>query len=193
MKKFNYVIVVLAALALLSTACATTKDQRKGGANAAAEQQAVSDSFSRLSKSQPVPSFDWSQQRQTAIDVESAQATGAVTTTAGYLEGVGLIWWCPSIGAPVASTSQLSASKQWVDLPGDHTTGRVEVDQGEPTGIYVGQSSGTWTICLDNNGKKFPVYWEGYVHSTIGVISNYPADKRINVTGLTFNVTDPPK
>lgn len=175
-------------LLLTGTAC-TNMDQRHSGANAAAEQKAVSDSFGRMSNSQPPPSFDWSQVRQTVIDVESAQSTGAASTTAFYLEGVGLIEWCPSIGSPVASTTQLSATKQWVDLPGDHTRDLREVDQGEPTGIYPGQSSGTWTLCLDNNGKKFAHYWEGYVSSDIGVRS-YPAEKRVAITGSTFNFTD---
>jgi hypothetical protein len=185
------IIVGTLSLALLLTgvACDTSRQQRQAGRNAAAEQKAVGDSFSRMSNSQPPPSFDWSQVRQTLIDVEAAQATGATSTSAFYLEGIGLIEWCPSIGSPVASTAQLSASKQWVDLPDDHTRERKEVDQGEPTGVYVGPSSGTWTICLDDNGKKFAHYWEGYVSSDIG-IRPYPAEKRVQITGSTFNFTN---
>lgn len=183
---------MLAVLVCAGAACNTVK-QKQAGKTAAEEQTRVGDAFSRMSNSQPVPTFDWSQERQTLIDVETARANGATTTTAFYLEGIGLIEWCPSIGAPVASTSQLSASKQWVDLPGDHTTDLKEVDQGESTGVYVGQSSGTWTLCLDNNGKKFAVYWEGYVHSTVGIVSSYPADKRLTITSSTYNFTEPPK
>lgn len=186
--------ILAAGLLLSGAACnLNSKDQKQAGKNAAEEQKAVSDGFSRLSNSQQIPSFDWSQERQTLIDVEKARATGAVTTTAFYLEGVGLIGWCPSIGAPVASTYQLSADQQYVDLPGDHTTDRVQVQQGEPTGVYVGSSSGTWTLCLDNNGKKFAKYWEGYVDSTVGVVSSYPADKRIVITSATFDFTEAPK
>lgn len=185
---------LVAALLLSGAACnLNSKTQKQSGKNAAAEQQAVSDGFSRLSNSQQIPTFDWSQERQTLIDVERARATGAVTTTSFYLEGVGLIGWCPSIGAPVPSTFQLSADQQWVDLPGDHTTTRVQVQQGEPTGVYVGPSSGTWTLCLDNNGKKFAKYWEGYVDSVVGVVSSYPADKRIVITSPTFDFTEAPK
>lgn len=189
MKKFTIGALAIALL-ITGAACDTTHERKQSGVNAAAEQKAVSNSFGRMASSQPPPALDWSQVRQTLIDVETAQATGASTTTAFYLEGVGLIGWCPSIGAPVASTTQLSASKQWVDLPGDHTRNLVEVDQGEPTGVYVGPSSGTWTLCLDDNGKKFARYWEGYVDTTIGVVSNYPAEKRVQVTGSTFNFTD---
>lgn len=188
MKKLG--IIAIIPILAFGAGCTTSKQQKQAGRNAAAEQKAVGDSFGRMQNSQPPPAFDWSQVRQTLIDVESAQATGATSTTAFYLEGIGLIAWCPSIGAPVASTAQLSASKQWVDLPGDHTQDRMEVDQGEPTGVYVGQSSGTWTLCLDDNGKKFARYWEGYVDTTIGVVSNYPDEKRVRVTGSTFNFTD---
>lgn len=190
-KKF---LIVVASLALLSgTACRTSKQNKTAGKDHATEQKAVSDGFARQVNSQPVPVFDWSQVRQTLIDVEGAQATGALSTTAFYLEGIGLIGWCPSIGSPVASTAQLSSSKQFVDLPGDHTNSLVEVDQGEPTGIYPGGSSGTWTVCLDDNGKKFAHYWEGYVSSDIGVNDSYPAEKRVRITSPTFNFTDPPK
>lgn len=189
----RYFAIVLVPVMLLGSACMSSKQNKAAGKDHAAEQKAVSDGFNRQEKSQPVPTFDWSQVRQTLIDVEGAQATGATTTTAFYLEGIGLIGWCPSIGAPVASTAQLSASKQFVDLPGDHTNSLVEVDQGEPTGIYPGASTGTWTICLDDNGKKFGHYWEGYVASDIGINSSFPADKRVKITSSTYNFTEPPK
>lgn len=185
------IVVGLVALALLGTGCnLNSKEAKQGGKNTAAEQKAVSDGFSRLADSQPIPSFDWSQERQTVIDVEKVRATGATTTTAGYLEGVGMIWWCPSFGAPVPSTYQLSADEQWVDIPDDHERTRFNVQQGEPTGIYVGPSSGTWTLCLDDNGKKFAKYWEGYVDSTVGIVSSYPADKRIVIQSSTYDFTE---
>lgn len=194
MRKIGIAVFALVVI-LTGVACemGSPKENKSAGRNASEEQRRVGDGFGRLANSQPVPTFDYSQERQTLIDVESARATGATTTTALYLEGVGLVQWCPSIGAPVASTSQLSASQQWVDLPGDESRTLYQTDQGEPTGVYVGQSSGTWTLCLDDNGKKFAVYWEGYVHSTIGIVSSYPADKRLVITSSTFNFKDAPK
>lgn len=184
------ILTAVLGLMLLLGACTSPKASHTAGDNAASEQTAVGTSFNRLSKSQQIPSFDYSQIRQTLIDVETVQATGAVTTSAGYLEGIGLVWWCPSIGLPVPSTDQLSASGSYVDLPGDGTRTPALVDQGEPTGLYVGQSSGTYTLCLDDNGKKFVKYWEGYVDSTVGVVSSYPSDKRIVITDSTFNFTE---
>lgn len=186
------VVAVLFAVLVLG-ACEASKQAKKGGETANQEQEAVQTGFNRLNKSQQIPTFDWSQERQTLIDIETLRAVGAETTSVGYLEGVGLIWWCPSLGAPVPSTYQLSGSTQYVDLPGDHTRDRFSLEQGEPTGVYVGESSGTWTICLDDNGRKFGQYWEGYVSSTTGTLGNLPADKRVVTRSATFKFTEKPK
>ncbi len=193
MKKLIAAIAGTMLIASLAACTETDDSQQKGGNTAKAEQLAVQTGFNRLSTTQQIPTFDWSQERQTLIDVETIRATGATTTTAGYLEGIGIIWWCPSVGAPVPGTYQLSASTQWVDLPGDRTYELKPVDQGEPTGVYIGPSTGTWTICLDDNGRKFAKYWEGYVDSTTGIVTSYPAEKRVKVADITFKFTDNPK
>lgn len=185
-------MLVAVAVLLTVAACAPSEESSKGADTAKQEQDAVQTGFNRLNNAQQIPVFDWSQERQTVIDVETIRATGATSTTAGYLEGIGMIWWCPSAGAPVPSTYQLSGSTQYADLPGDDSRQYLPLDQGEPTGVYVGESSGTWTLCLDDNGKKFAKYWEGYVDSTVGIVSSYPADKRVVVDDLTFQFTEQP-
>lgn len=186
-------IVGVVFLSTFAGTCGSSKSQQKGGKTAAQEQGAVQTGFNRLSNTQPIPQFDFSQERQTVIDVETARANGAITTTVGFLEGVGLVWWCPSVGSPVPSTYQLSGSQQYVDLPGDGERKLSPIDQGEPTGVYVGPSSGTWTLCLDDAGKKFAVYWEGYVKSTIGKVDGLPGDKRERIGQSTFTFTEKPK
>jgi hypothetical protein len=190
--KLRIAVVGIATLVMLTACTGNSEESEKGGRAATEEQQAVATGFERLTKSQQVPVFDWSQERQTVIDVETIRATGATSTTAFYLEGVGMIGWCPSAGAPVPSTYQLTGSTQWVDLPGDESRVLYGVEQGEPTGVYIGGSSGTWTLCLDDNGNKFAKYWEGYVDSTVGIITSYPADKRVVVEDLTFEFTEAP-
>lgn len=192
--KLTKILLVLIALTLLAVGCTDSNEgAQRGGDNAVDEQQQIQTGFNRLSDAQQIPTFDWSQERQTVIDVETARATGAVSTTAGYLEGVGLVWWCPSQGAPVPSTYQLSATEQWVDIPGDEHEELYNIDQGEPTGVYVGDSSGTWTMCLDDNGNTFAKYWEGYVDSTIGVVTTYPAELRVRLDEATFEFTENPE
>lgn len=190
------ILIAGAALAgaVTLTACLDNgESNRQAGQNVSSEQQAVSTGFARLANTQQVPSFDWSQERQTLIDIETLRANGATTTTAGYLEGVGLIWWCPSLGAPVPSTYQLSATTQYIDLPADDNRDLYPVDQGEPTGVYIGQSTGTWTICLDDQGRKIGKYWEGYTDSTTGIVTSYPPEKRVTVTDVGFTFTDKPR
>lgn len=116
--------------------------------------------------------------------METVRATGAPST-----EGVGLEFWCPSIGAPVPSTYQLSANESWVDIPGDESRELFNVQQGEPTGVYVGDSNATWVICLDDQGRSFGQYWEGPVGATVASVENLPADKRIQPTDIQFEFT----
>ena len=188
MKK-RIVIGVLSFMLLLG-ACTDTPSKKasakQGGENVRAEQEAVATGFARLTKSQQIPTFDWSQERQTVIDAETIRATGSTSTTMFFIEGVGMIQWCPSSGAPVPSTYQLSASQQYVDIPKDDTRQKFPTDQGEPTGVYVGDSAGTWVICLDDSGNKFGVYWEGPVGSTVGVVGGLDQAKRVRVDEITY-------
>lgn len=190
MRKLSVIIAAL-AVAITVTACKQGDESaKKGGETAQQEQQAVQTGFNRLSKSQQIPTFDWSQERQTLIDVETIRATGATSTSSGYSEYGNLIWWCPSAGAPVPSTYQLSSSQQYVDLPGDESRGRYPIDQGEPTGVYVGPSNGTWVVCLDDAGQRIGQYWEGPVNVTVGVVNGLPSDKRVRVAESTFTFED---
>lgn len=191
MKRIAIGIIGLIALVAIAAGCdwGTSEENRQAGNNAASEQQAVSDSFSQLVDSQQIPSFNFSQERQTVIDAETVRATGATSTALFYIEGVGLEFWCPSIGAPVPSTYQLSANESWVDIPGDESRELFNVQQGEPTGVYVGDSNATWVICLDDQGRSFGQYWEGPVGATVASVENLPADKRIQPTDIQFEFT----
>lgn len=188
------VCVILASFGLAGCFNNDAGDQaaKKGGQTALKEQEAVQTGFNRLALAQQLPTFDWSQERQTLIDVQTIRATGAVSTAMGYLEGVGLIWWCPAKGAPVPSSYQLSGKGQWVDLPGDESRARYKIDQGEPTGVYVGGSSGTWVLCVDDEGKAFAQYWEGYINVTVGVVEGLDPAKRVTVDRYTFDVKNDP-
>lgn len=117
--------------------------------------------LSRYQKNQPVPQYDWSQYRQTLIDVESAQVHGVATTTFFFNQGVrGPVKVCPSIGFAMPSTAQLTAPDQVV---GYESTPAV-VAQSENNGVYTGDSSGTYVVCVSASGVKFISYWEGFVH-----------------------------
>lgn len=111
---------------------------------------------------QPDPVADWSQYRQTLNDVESAQIHGMATTSFEFNQGVqDPIFICPSIGYPIASTSQVTNPQQVVGSS-------AVVGQSEPNGTFPGNSTGTYFVCAAPDGTKYPKYWEGYVDTIPG-------------------------
>lgn len=191
--------IIFAVLAIVAVVFTTASSCDNGTASDAEdtireEQRAITIGLERMSKSQAVPSFDWSQERQTVIDVQTIRAQGATTTSMFTLNGVGVVLWCPSIGAPVPATSQLTASQQYIDIAGDHTRTNFPVDQMEPTGDYVGDTAATWTVCLDDNGSKFGVMWEANVGSITAVVNveqMFPDAQRLRPENITFEFTEP--
>jgi hypothetical protein len=126
---------------------------------------------------QDVPKFDWSQHRQTIIDIEKAQANTVATTTFFFNEGIQEpVKSCPSIGFPIASTTQLTNPQQW-------TSGGGNVAQMEPTGVFTGESSGTYVVCVTPAGIKYITYWEGNVHAEGGPAKWNPSTHLIELNG----------
>lgn len=153
------------------------------------ESTAAATGFTRLIKSQQIPVFDYSQERQTLIDVLGVRARGTHGTAIVTSMTGELLWWCPTQGAPVPSTYQLTPSQQYVDIPSDETKSKLPVDQGEQTGVYTGESAATWVICLDDAGTPFGQYDEANVRWTAGIVSGLPADKRARVDEITYDFT----
>mgnify|MGYP001607788218 CR=1 FL=1 len=102
---------------------------------------------------QPMPLFDYSQDRNTLIQVynakNEARQTWAVDTA---LDGTP-IWSCPSYGFPIPVTTQLTNPEQQIG------TG-VTVPQAEPNGLYTGQTTATYVLCIRPNGDVVPIYAE---------------------------------
>jgi hypothetical protein len=188
--------LLVCALIAAASACSLNPNpssSKEAGENATKEQESIATGFGRLTDSQPVPSFDYSQERQIVIDTETIRAEGTHgTAVATTLDG-SLLWWCPTTGAPVPSTYQLSSETQYVDIPGDRSHERFPLEQGEPTGVYVGDSAATWSICLDDNGNPFAKYEEANVGWTSGVVNGLPAEQRAQVDEITFAFTVPDK
>lgn len=160
MRKCLVLVVVSVALTFM-VACDTQPS------SITSDQQQTDTQLKRYQANQPVPQFDWSQLRQTAIDVESAQVHGVATTTFFFNLGVQHpVKTCPSIGFPVASTAQLTNPDQVVW--GSNGASGV-VGQQEPNGVYTGESSGTYVVCVAaRSGAKYISYWEGFVHTEGG-------------------------
>lgn len=165
MKKF--VPIALAGIAVVSlTACGKKQTVQSREFRS---QDAISANFE---KTQPVPVFSFSQLRQNLAEIESAQAHGVQTTTFFFNMGErDPIQSCPSIGAPIPTTAQITNPEQPLrdnSQPLNNGGGNVTVGQMEPTGVYGGNSTGTYVMCIGGNGKPYADYWEGFVQTIFG-------------------------
>lgn len=154
------------------------------GGNAAigSDQRASTTQLSRYEANQPIPQSDFSQYRQTLLDVEQAQIHGVATTTFFYNMGSNVpVKSCPSLGYPVASTSQLTNPEQ---ITRATTNSSYEViPQLEPNGTYTGDSSGTYVACVSPTGQPYVSYWEGSVETEGGAAHYDSASSQIVLDG----------
>lgn len=161
----------LAAAAIIGLSVVGLAAGCTGNTAASQDQSTVNKQLGAFEQSQPVPFNNWSQYRQTLIDIEQAQIHGVATTSFFFNQGVQDPYMsCPSIGFPVASTSQLTNPTQVSNGGGNQNTSNenVTIDQSEPNGAYTGQSTGTYVICVLPNGSKEPQYAEQFVHTVGG-------------------------
>ena len=158
MKKI--VAIVLVLFAIVVTACETGSDARR--ADEAISEQILTD----LQNAHPVPKFARSQLRQNLVELVTAQAQTTQTTTFFFNMGIeSPVNFCPSIGFPIPATAQLTNPQQ--KEPG-RGGGNIALPQVEPTGVYTGDTTGTYVMCIDGLGQAYAVYWEGFVQSITG-------------------------
>lgn len=161
-------LLTLAAVAIAAT---LTLSACSGGASSSSntkeQTQQNADSAAFLT-AQPVPHFDWSQIRQTLIDVEGAQAHTIQTTSFFFMMGMDHPYLiCNSVGFPVASTTELTNPQQ-VEHHSSDGGGNAVINQPDPTGVYSGNSAGTYVLCINQNGQAEMQYAEPDVHTVAG-------------------------
>lgn len=180
MKKIKWLMVVVAVL-LVAAGCSSG-----GGKPASAakkDQNTAAIALGNFQTNQPVPVFNKSQLRQNLIDIETAQSQTTQTTTLFYNQGVAKpVWSCPSIGFPIASTDQLTNPQQVISDRGDRNGGNVPIPQIEANGVYTGDSSGTYVICVNAQGQPYAFYWEGFVGTITGP-ATVGVDGAVTLTG----------
>lgn len=156
MKRVIIAIMAVLALTVGLSACEETDSAR-------AQDEATSEAMlTDFQKNQPVPRARYSQKRQNMIEVQAAQQTGLSTTSFFFLEGLGVVSSCPSIGYPIATTDQLTNPMQIAEW-GGNGGGPAILPQIEPNGVFTGNSTGTYVMCINGAGEAYPQYWEGYV------------------------------
>jgi len=166
MKKVIKTVLAIGSSAVLAAGCAKPTSPA-----AEADRHASEQLLQTYQKSQPVPSFDWSQLRQNLIEIETAQVRTTQTTSFFFNAGsTDPIQACPSIGFPIPSSYQLSNPQQIVGAPVGGGTGwsNEVIPQLEPNGVFTGDSSATYVMCVNGSGKTYAAYWEGFVLTISG-------------------------
>ncbi len=172
--------VLGAALLLTVTLGACTAHRSKATKLEQQQQNAISKT---LVQNQPLPQFNYSQLRQNLIEVETAEAQGVQTTTFFFNLGArDPIQTCPSIGAPIATTQQLSNPLQSEVRGGDHG-GVAVIGNLEPNGTYTGDSAGTYVMCIGGDGQPYANYWEGFVQTVFAPAEWDAATHSVKITG----------
>lgn len=125
-----------------------------------AEEKGVQAQQSQYREAQPVPYFDYSLERDVAIQLYKARNEEVTTHTVwrsdtGVIEGD-----CPSIGYPLPYDTSLTNPLEYV------ANGGV-VEMAEPNGLYSSKNSiSTWVRCVVNVSDKdviAPIYIESKV------------------------------
>lgn len=159
MKKFA--MSVLAASVLLS-GCIESKKTESSKTSAAVERQQ-----SQFSAAQPIPTYDWSLERDLLIQLYNIRNMKALTHSVwrsdyGLIEGD-----CASIGFGIpydtSLTNPLVATDTSQSGDVDRHIGRAlsSIEQPEPNGIFASKNtSATWVMCAGAAGTIEPVYIE---------------------------------
>lgn len=176
-KTIGITAAAIAALAL--TGCNSHPSAQQ------AEQNAQTADTTSLEQSQPIPHYNYSQIRATAIDAETISANGTQTTSFFFQMGnPDPIFSCPSLGEPVANTAQLSNPEQIAPISGKYGGGATNLPQMDPNGIYApSSSSGTYVICVNGSGGKTLEYWEGDVMTVTAAATWDRSTHSLKVTG----------
>lgn len=139
MRKWSLFAIVL--LAIVSTACQGSETTT---ANAVEVQQ------QQYVKVQPIPFYEFSLERDVAIQLYNARNEARNTHTVVYTQMGQPLWDCPSIGFPIPYDVQLTNPLK--------TNG---IEQAEPNGLYSSKNTAaTWVLCVDDAGNVTPVYAE---------------------------------
>ena len=176
MKKL--VIGMVVALSLVAVGCTGTEDNATEK-----DSQTAQDQLTQFKQAQPVPVFSQSQLRQNLIDIQTAQANATATTSFFFNQGVAdPVHSCPSVGFPIPGTYQLT-NPQGVVRIGGVDSARFALPQLEATGVYTGETTSTTAICIDESGKGYAFYWEGFVSTVAGPATWNTETKPVEMTG----------
>lgn len=151
-------ILILALVAIGLVACSAPRNANQQDQRVVDEQQRI------YQTNQPVPMFNWSQERDTLIQLYVMQNESRQTYTVIQSQGTGqTLFECPSRGTALPADTQLTNPLQIsVIQPQGATSWYADVvEQAEPNGTYSSKNTdATWIMCVRANGEIAPVYTE---------------------------------
>lgn len=129
------------------------------------DKEAVEKQQSHYQVSQPLPRFDYSLERDVAIQLYKARNERVATHTVwrsdmGAVEGD-----CPSIGYPIPYDTSLTNPLQGTRVSANG--GVTSIEQAEPNGLFASKNSvATWVRCV-SEVKGEPVEAPVYIESKV--------------------------
>lgn len=125
--------------------------------------KAVERQQSQYAKAQPVPTYDFSLERDLLIQLYNIR-NRRVSTHSLWRSDHGIIEGdCPSMGFGIPYDTSLT--NPWMatdeDQRGRHNNAVTSIGQAEPNGIFAStNTSATWVMCVGDGGLIEPVYIE---------------------------------
>lgn len=130
---------------------------------------------SQYGKAQPVPTFDWSLERDLVIQLYKLRNDVGVATHSVWRSDTGLIEYdCPSMGYGIPYDTSLTNPQQAVttdeygrrhlDVGTYPLSSLTSIGQAEPNGIFAStNTAATWVMCIAPGGVLEPHYIEAKV------------------------------
>jgi hypothetical protein len=151
------VLLVIGTGVLTSSGCGESQEAR--------DQQVVQQQQSQYAKGQPIPTYDWSLERDLVIQLYDVRNQRIATYSVwrsdyGMIEGD-----CPSMGYGIPYDTSLT-NPQMATIVGDTVgvRGVATIGQAEPNGVFAStNTSATWVMCVGSGGVIEPHYVESHV------------------------------
>lgn len=125
-------------------------------------QKVVNQQQAIYEKNQPLHQYEFSRERAAIQALYDYRIRDGIDTWTVWLGGgTGEpIDMCPSKGFPLPYTT--SMTNPWQVTNGGYAegTGNVTTGQAEPNGLYPGDTTATWVLCVGDDGRVYPEYVE---------------------------------
>lgn len=193
MNKFTWLILVIVSVLLVG--CADTPPS-----SAQVEHAQQEAGISALVRNQPVPTLQYSLERN--IVIQTYQARNRKLATWTYMRDMNgrITEICPSIGYPIPYSTQLTnpqqLATQWLRNGTSSTGHSVDgvIGNPEPTGLYPPPSAeATLVTCVEPDGTAAPGYFEDKVFALpYRIHSDFKLERLDTVTSFKIDLSAAP-